>query len=73
MYSIVYYYFTSGRTYPNHPYFSSQYKYGRLSLYNVLRAYAVSDPDIGYCQGLSFVAGLILLHVSSLVKIIKCI
>lgn len=53
------------RTYPSHPYFSTQVKHGRTALYNVLRAYAVADPTVGYCQGLSFVAGLILLHVGT--------
>ena len=34
-----------------------------LSL-SLLHAYAVADKEVGYCQGLSFVAGLIILHVS---------
>ena len=34
------------------------------ALYNILHAYAVADKEVGYCQGLSFVAGLIILHVS---------
>ena len=25
------------------------------------------DQDVGYCQGLSFVAGLLLMHVSTLI------
>uniref|UniRef100_A0A915LEL7 Rab-GAP TBC domain-containing protein n=1 Tax=Romanomermis culicivorax TaxID=13658 RepID=A0A915LEL7_ROMCU len=29
----------------------------------VLKAYAVFDQEIGYCQGLSFVAGMLLLHM----------
>ena len=43
-------------------------KHGRVALYNVLKAYAVSDPDIGYCQGLSFVAGLFILHVRIIIS-----
>ena len=53
-----------GRTYPSHPFFSSQFGHGRTALYNILHAYAVADKEVGYCQGLSFVAGLIILHVS---------
>ncbi|KAG0439258.1 hypothetical protein HPB47_016701 [Ixodes persulcatus] len=29
------------------------------------QAYAVQDPEVGYCQGLSFLAAALLLHVSS--------
>uniref|UniRef100_A0A670YAF3 TBC1 domain family member 4 n=1 Tax=Pseudonaja textilis TaxID=8673 RepID=A0A670YAF3_PSETE len=53
-----------GRTFPTHPYFSSQLGAGQLSLYNILKAYSLLDPEVGYCQGLSFVAGVLLLHMS---------
>ncbi|XP_019854945.1 PREDICTED: TBC1 domain family member 1-like isoform X2 [Amphimedon queenslandica] len=53
------------RTYPKYQYFSKQVKHGRMSLCNVLKAYSVADREIGYCQGLSFVTGLFLLHSSS--------
>lgn len=33
------------------------------ALERVLRAYAALDPAVGYCQGLNFLAGLLLLHV----------
>ncbi len=33
---------------------------GKLSLLRVLRAYAVYDPEVGYCQGMNFLAGLLL-------------
>lgn len=32
-----------------------------LNLYNVLTAYAHHNEEIGYCQGLNYIAGLILL------------
>nr|XP_023685300.1 TBC1 domain family member 1 isoform X3 [Paramormyrops kingsleyae] len=51
-----------GRTFPTHPYFSAQLGAGQLSLYNLLKAYSLLDPEVGYCQGLSFVAGVLLLH-----------
>ncbi|XP_042627649.1 TBC1 domain family member 1-like isoform X2 [Cyprinus carpio] len=52
-----------GRTFPTHPYFSTQLGAGQLSLYNLLKAYSLLDPEVGYCQGLSFVAGVLLLHM----------
>ncbi|XP_041130548.1 TBC1 domain family member 1-like isoform X2 [Polyodon spathula] len=53
-----------GRTFPTHPYYSAQLGAGQLSLYNLLKAYSLLDPEVGYCQGLSFVAGVLLLHMS---------
>ena len=29
----------------------------------MLKAYSILDPDVGYCQGLSFVVGILLIHV----------
>ncbi|KAG6454687.1 TBC1 domain family member 1 [Manduca sexta] len=51
-----------GRTFPKHSYFASALGPGQLALYNILKAYSLLDPDVGYCQGLSFVAGVLLLH-----------
>ncbi|XP_068123961.1 TBC1 domain family member 4 isoform X2 [Hyperolius riggenbachi] len=53
-----------GRTFPTHPYFSVQLGAGQLSLYNLLKAYSLLDQEVGYCQGISFVAGVLLLHMS---------
>ncbi|KAM9238237.1 TBC1 domain family member 1 isoform 2-T2 [Dugong dugon] len=53
-----------GRTFPTHPYFSAQLGAGQLSLYNILKAYSLLDQEVGYCQGLSFIAGILLLHMS---------
>ncbi|XP_072266724.1 TBC1 domain family member 4 isoform X4 [Pyxicephalus adspersus] len=53
-----------GRTFPTHPYFSTQLGAGQLSLYNLLKAYSLLDQEVGYCQGISFVAGVLLLHMS---------
>ncbi|XP_023812268.2 TBC1 domain family member 1 isoform X2 [Oryzias latipes] len=52
-----------GRTFPSHPYFQAQLGAGQLSLYNILKAYSLLDPEVGYCQGLSFIAGVLLLHM----------
>ena len=53
-----------GRTFPNHPYFSSPLGPGQLGLFNLLKAYSLLDHEVGYCQGLSFVAGVLLLHMA---------
>lgn len=51
-----------GRTFPQHDYFAPPLGPGQLSLFNILKAYSLLDPEVGYCQGLSFVAGVLLLH-----------
>ncbi|XP_067141731.1 TBC1 domain family member 1-like isoform X2 [Centruroides vittatus] len=53
-----------GRTFPNHPYYSQPLGPGQLALFNLLKAYSLLDREVGYCQGLSFVAGILLLHMS---------
>ncbi|KAF8784397.1 TBC1 domain family member 1 like protein [Argiope bruennichi] len=52
-----------GRTFPNHPFYSQTLGPGQLSLFNLLKAYSLLDKEVGYCQGLSFVAGILLLHM----------
>ncbi|XP_048388340.1 TBC1 domain family member 4 isoform X2 [Stegostoma tigrinum] len=53
-----------GRTFPTHAYFSAQLGAGQLSLFNLLKAYSLLDKEVGYCQGISFVAGVLLLHTT---------
>lgn len=62
----------TGRTFPNHTYFMSPFGPGQLALYNLLKAYSLLDPEVGYCQGLCFVAGVLLLHVSNTLNISGC-
>jgi len=38
--------------------------FGRSALYNVLKAYSLHDPQVGYCQGMGFPAGLFLMYMS---------
>ena len=52
-----------GRTFPTHQYYSAQLGAGQLSLYNILKACSLLDEEVGYCQGLSFVAGILLLYM----------
>jgi hypothetical protein len=37
--------------------------HGQAALRNILRASAVYDPRVGYCQGMAFVAGLLLTYM----------
>ena len=50
------------RTYPEHPNFKKDGP-GRDCLFNVMKAYSLVDPEVGYCQGLCFIVGLLLMHV----------
>jgi len=49
------------RTFPEHESFESEATIGCLR--RVLQAHAVHNPDIGYCQSLNFVAGMMLLFM----------
>ena len=52
------------RTFPVHKFFKDSGGMGQDALYKVSKAYAVYDTEVGYCQGLSFIAASLLLHVS---------
>jgi ecotropic viral integration site 5 protein len=51
------------RTAPDNAEFESDISIGKNRLYNVLRAYANLDPEIGYCQGMNFIAAMLLLNI----------
>jgi hypothetical protein len=51
------------RTFPCHVLFHDQGGLGQQVLYNVLKAYAVYNPNVGYCQGMGFIAGLLLMYM----------
>ncbi|KAF9988623.1 GTPase-activating protein [Mortierella antarctica] len=50
------------RTFPNHEYFQAD-GVGQEALFNVVKAYSLYDIEVGYCQGLSFVVGPLLLNM----------
>uniref|UniRef100_A0A1B0EYA1 Rab-GAP TBC domain-containing protein n=2 Tax=Lutzomyia longipalpis TaxID=7200 RepID=A0A1B0EYA1_LUTLO len=52
-----------GRTFPNHKFYKQPLGIGQLSLFNLLKAYSILDPELGYCQGLGFICGVLLLHL----------
>lgn len=49
------------RTERNHVMFQVKYAAGQRALFHLLKAYANLDPEIGYCQGMSGVAALMLM------------
>jgi hypothetical protein len=55
------------RTFPNHDYFKEGgvpgTGTGQENLFNVVKAYSIYDEEVGYCQGLQFIVGPLLLNV----------
>jgi len=53
-----------GRSFPNVDMFREKDGEGQRMLGNVLKAFSLYDEEIGYCQGLGFVVGPLLMHMS---------
>ena len=51
------------RTFPEIPLFASQAGVGQKQLRTLLRAYTALKTDVGYTQGMNFVAGYLLRHI----------
>ncbi|CAF3962560.1 unnamed protein product [Rotaria magnacalcarata] len=51
------------RTYPEHELFKEKHGRGQESLFNVIKAYSLYDREVGYCQGIGFIVGLLLMHM----------
>lgn len=52
------------RTSRNHALFCERYGTGQRMLFNILRAYAVYDSEVGYTQGMSGLGALLLMYMS---------
>jgi hypothetical protein len=52
------------RTFPMHALFEAEGSLGQEQLGWLLRAYARTDPDVGYAQGMGFIAAFFLTYVS---------
>ncbi|KAG2129828.1 rab-GTPase-TBC domain-containing protein [Suillus bovinus] len=50
-------------TFPHHNFFTDGQGIGQEHLFNVLKAYSLYDPQVGYCQGLPFVVAVLLLNM----------
>jgi hypothetical protein len=53
------------RTYPRHALFVDPQGAGRATLFNVLVSYSRLNPTVGYCQGMSYIAAILLMHSQS--------
>ncbi|KAF8782125.1 Rab GTPase-activating protein 1 like protein [Argiope bruennichi] len=51
------------RTFPANELFNERNGTGQESLFKICKAYSLYDPEIGYCQGLSFLVAALLLHM----------
>ncbi|OAJ44006.1 hypothetical protein, variant [Batrachochytrium dendrobatidis JEL423] len=51
------------RCYPNHMMFSQKNEEGQQNLRIVLRAYALYNSELGYCQGMGMIVGLLLMRM----------
>jgi len=49
-----------GRTFPHIAEFKNPVQSGENRLFNVLKAFSAYDSETGYCQGMNFIAGLLL-------------
>ncbi|GFX65670.1 USP6 N-terminal-like protein [Trichonephila clavipes] len=52
------------RTYRNHIMFRERYSVKQQALFNVLAAYSMYNMEIGYCQGMSQIAALLLMYMN---------
>ncbi|KAG5859078.1 Rab-GTPase-TBC domain-containing protein [Encephalitozoon hellem] len=50
------------RTFRRHFLFNREYGRGQCELFNILTAYSNYNPDVGYCQGMSSAAALLLMY-----------
>ncbi|KAI9249642.1 rab-GTPase-TBC domain-containing protein [Sporodiniella umbellata] len=51
------------RTFPDHAFFKDPEGQGQSGLYRVIRAFSLYDTNVGYCQGLGFIVGPLLLNM----------
>lgn len=61
------------RTYPLNKTFRLAAGQGQTAMYNVLKVYSIMDPEVGYCQGMSFICGLLIHHNLSEVDAFWCL
>jgi hypothetical protein len=53
------------RTFPEHSLFRDKTGTGQQQLYLVLKAFSMHNPSVGYCQGMGFVAALLLIYLDA--------
>jgi hypothetical protein len=43
----------------------------QTQLYNILRAFAIKNKDVGYCQGMGFISAIFLTYMDEEVKLVS--
>ena len=51
------------RSHMDHAFFSKHYSRGQVAMFDVMRAYSLYDPVVGYTQGMSDIAGFLLMYM----------
>ncbi|XP_038411847.1 USP6 N-terminal-like protein isoform X1 [Canis lupus familiaris] len=51
------------RTFRSHTMFWDRYRVGQGALFHMLAAYSVNDTEVGYCQGMSEIAAILLMFL----------
>jgi hypothetical protein len=54
-----------GRCFPSHPLFAQAGAEGQTMLGHVLKCYNLYDPEVGYCQGMGFIVGILLMKMDA--------
>lgn len=55
------------RTYPTHAMFmegTTKGKEGRAALFRILAVYVLYNPEVSYCQGMSYIGGMLLMNMT---------
>jgi hypothetical protein len=52
------------RTFPAHIHYCQRHGLGQRQLYDVLKAYALYDTEVGYVQGMAYIAAVFLMYMS---------
>jgi len=51
------------RQFPFHEMFLDEEKVGQIELFNVLKAYSIYNPKVGFCQAQAPIAAFLLMHL----------
>ena len=52
------------RTFPSHIHYCQRHGLGQRQLFEVLKAYALYDTEVGYVQGMAYIAAVFLMYMS---------
>eukprot|EP01133_Synstelium_polycarpum_P000175 gene175-210_t len=52
------------RTFPKHSFFVEKGGFGQQILCNILTAFSIYNPEVGYCQGMGFITCLLIIYMA---------